>query len=92
METPSIGRTGYVSPIIVKIDGEDHLVMIISIPSMEPSAGGTGWYEFRRQLACKLEWRGGRLVEVDARYTSQRCSYCGYTDNDHRRSQAAFEC
>ena len=51
-----------------------------------------GWYEFRRQLAYKLEWRGGSLVEVDARYTSQRCSKCGYTDKDNRRSQAELRC
>jgi putative transposase len=51
-----------------------------------------GWYEFRRQLDYKLDWSGGRLVEVDARYSSQRCSHCGYTDKDNRKSQAEFEC
>jgi putative transposase len=51
-----------------------------------------GWYEFRRQLAYKLEWSGGSLVEVDARYSSQRCSKCGHTEKDNRRSQAEFVC
>lgn len=37
--TPSLGRTGYVSPTIVKIDGNDHLVMITA------SAGGRGGQE-----------------------------------------------
>jgi outer membrane protein assembly factor BamB len=38
-KTPSLGRTGYVSPTIVKIDGSDHLVMITA------SAGGRGGQE-----------------------------------------------
>ncbi|MCY1720933.1 PQQ-binding-like beta-propeller repeat protein [Prolixibacteraceae bacterium Z1-6] len=35
-KTPSLGPTGYVSPIITKIDGNDHLVMITA------SSGGRG--------------------------------------------------
>jgi len=35
-KTPSLGLTGYVSPIVVKIDGNDHLVMITA------SGGGRG--------------------------------------------------
>ncbi|MBN1481018.1 hypothetical protein EH223_00925 [candidate division KSB1 bacterium] len=35
-KTPSLGLTGYVSPAIVKIDGEDHVVMITA------SGGGRG--------------------------------------------------
>ncbi len=51
-----------------------------------------GWYEFRRQLAYKLSWKGGILAEVDYRYTSQTCSCCGYTAQDNRKSQAVFKC
>lgn len=35
-KTPSLGLTGYVSPIIVKVDGNDHLVMVTA------SGGGRG--------------------------------------------------
>ena len=35
-KTPSLGLTGYVSPIVVKIDGNDHVVMITA------SGGGRG--------------------------------------------------
>ncbi|WP_340112595.1 outer membrane protein assembly factor BamB family protein [Maribellus mangrovi] len=35
-KTPSLGKTGYVSPTIVKIDGNDHVVMITA------SGGGRG--------------------------------------------------
>ena len=51
-----------------------------------------GWYEFRRQLDYKLSWRGGMLVEVNPRHTSQRCSCCGHTAKENRVSQDVFRC
>ena len=51
-----------------------------------------GWFEFRRQLDYKLSWKGGSLVEVESRYSSQRCSCCSYTSKKNRRSQAEFVC
>jgi putative transposase len=51
-----------------------------------------GWFEFRRRLGYKLFWKGGELVEVDSRYTSQRCSGCGHKAKENRRSQAIFKC
>ena len=51
-----------------------------------------GWFEFRRQLAYKLSWKGGMLVEVDYRHTSQTCSCCGHTAKENRKSQAIFIC
>ncbi|RLD50471.1 MAG: transposase, partial [Bacteroidetes bacterium] len=51
-----------------------------------------GWFEFRRQLDYKLFWKGGMLVEVNPRHTSQRCSCCGHTSKENRLSQAEFEC
>lgn len=51
-----------------------------------------GWYEFKRQLGYKLAWRGGKLVEVPAPFTSQRCSVCGHTEAANRPSQAVFRC
>ena len=51
-----------------------------------------GWGEFRRQLEYKLKWNGGKLVEVDPKYTSQQCSCCGYTHKENRPSQANFIC
>ncbi|MGH2714291.1 MAG: RNA-guided endonuclease InsQ/TnpB family protein [Thermoleophilaceae bacterium] len=50
-----------------------------------------GWGELRRQLAYKLERTGGRLVEVPAAYTSQRCSACGTVDAASRRGRR-FAC
>ena len=51
-----------------------------------------GWYEFRRQLEYKLNWRGGRLITVQPQYTSQTCSRCGCTDKQNRQTQARFKC
>ena len=51
-----------------------------------------GWFEFRKQLEYKLLWKGGSLVEVDYRYTSQTCSCCGCRAKENRKSQAVFRC
>jgi len=51
-----------------------------------------GWFEFKRQLDYKLFWRGGILVEVNPKHTSQRCSCCGHTAKENRVSQVAFKC
>jgi len=51
-----------------------------------------GWFEFRRQLDYKLFWMGGMLIEVNPRYTSQRCSCCGHRVKENRQSQATFKC
>ena len=51
-----------------------------------------GWYEFRRQLAYKLRWRGGELVAARPHHTSQTCPECGHIDAGNRPSQAVFCC
>jgi len=50
-----------------------------------------GWSEFARQLAYKLEWRGGQLILVNPRNTSRTCHCCGYTD-EHNRKGEVFHC
>ena len=51
-----------------------------------------GWYDFRRQLEYKLNWLGGKLIDVYPRYTSQRCSKCGIVSKENRLSQFKFKC
>lgn len=51
-----------------------------------------GWGEFRRQLAYKLKWLGGKLITVNPQYTSQCCSNCGCIEKDNRKTQAKFKC
>lgn len=51
-----------------------------------------GWYSLRRMLDYKLHWQGGRLVVVEPRHTSQRCSNCGLISSQNRKTQAEFKC
>ncbi|MGH3860322.1 RNA-guided endonuclease InsQ/TnpB family protein [Actinokineospora sp.] len=45
------------------------------------------------QLVARLEQKApGRVVKVDPRHTSQRCSACGVVDRGARESQAVFRC
>jgi len=50
------------------------------------------WGELKRQLAYKLEWLGGELIEVPAAYTSQTCAACRHVDKVSRPSQELFCC
>lgn len=51
-----------------------------------------GWGMFRKMLAYKLAWRGGKLVAVPPAYTSQQCPECGHAAKENRKSQSAFQC
>lgn len=51
-----------------------------------------GWGEFQRQLEYKLNWYGGVLVKVDPKYSSQKCSSCGFVSRQNRQDQAHFHC
>ncbi len=51
-----------------------------------------GWHQFATILTYKMEERGGQVVTVPARFTSQTCSVCGVVDARSRESQAVFRC
>jgi putative transposase len=51
-----------------------------------------GWFEFRRQLAYKLNWAGGRFVVVPPHYTSLTCPDCDHVSARNRTSRAKFQC
>ena len=44
------------------------------------------------ELRRGLEYKCGRLIEVNPAYTSQTCSECGHTDKENRKTQARFLC
>jgi putative transposase len=49
----------------------------------------SGW----GQLVARLQHKAfGRVAQIPAAYTSQRCSACGHVAPGNRKSQAAFEC
>ena len=51
-----------------------------------------GWSMLVKILEYKQQWRGGLLVKVDPRYTSQTCSSCGHVAKENRQTQSKFEC
>jgi putative transposase len=51
-----------------------------------------GWFEFRRQLEYKQDWRGGRVIEVPPKNTSRTCPRCGHMSAENRRTQVQFAC
>jgi putative transposase len=48
-----------------------------------------GWGQLVRSLQYKAF---GRVEQIPAAYTSQRCSACGHIAPENRKSQAVFEC
>ncbi|WAX71244.1 transposase [Gallibacterium anatis] len=50
------------------------------------------WFEFRRQLSYKTQWRGGFLVAVPPQNSSRTCPCCGHVAKENRQTQAHFEC
>lgn len=52
----------------------------------------SGWGELRRQLAYKLAWRGGTLVEVPPQHTSCTCPACKVVAKESRISRDLFRC
>ncbi len=48
--------------------------------------------QLQRFIEYKAQAKGVRVVYADARYTSQRCSRCGYISRKNRRDQAHSVC
>jgi len=51
-----------------------------------------GWSRFVSMLEYKLMWRGGTLIKVSPKYTSQTCPRCKYISEKNRKTQSEFEC
>jgi len=51
-----------------------------------------GWSMLVGMIEYKQEWRGGLVVKVDPKYTSQTCSSCGHVAKENRLTQAEFSC
>ena len=59
---------------------------------LNKSIHDAGWGVFLDVLRAKAESAGRVVVEVNSRYTSQRCAECGHIAKDNRVSQAVFKC
>jgi len=50
------------------------------------------YFQLQQFLTYKATEKGIAVEYVDSRYTSQKCSVCGYTSRSNRASQANFKC
>ena len=50
------------------------------------------WGLFFELLEYKLRGRGGQLIKVDPKFTSQTCNECGHISKENRKSQDKFVC
>jgi len=50
------------------------------------------WGLFFELLEYKLQGRGGQLIKVDPKFTSQTCNKCGHISKENRQSQSKFVC
>jgi IS605 OrfB family transposase len=50
------------------------------------------FYQLEQFIKYKAKARGIRVVYVDPRYTSQKCSKCGHIDRSNRKNQTQFKC
>lgn len=50
------------------------------------------YYELQRYVEYKAKERGIEVRYIDPKYTSQRCSNCGYIAEGNRKNQADFHC
>lgn len=57
---------------------------------MAKSVLDAGWYSFKKMLSYKAIRHGGRMVEVNERYTTQTCSSCGSLPQSRPRGIAGL--
>lgn len=50
------------------------------------------YYDLQTKIEYKAAEAGIAVIKVKPRYTSQRCSKCGYIDKENRQTQEHFEC
>ena len=66
----------------------------VKVPSAAQRARHSNWAfgQLRQFISYKAQRAGVRVVTIDPRYTSQRCSRCGHTERRNRKSQTEFCC
>jgi putative transposase len=50
------------------------------------------FFKLEQYITYKAEAKGIKIEFVDSRYTSQKCSICGYISRSNRKSQSQFKC
>ncbi|WP_349019058.1 RNA-guided endonuclease InsQ/TnpB family protein [Gallibacterium anatis] len=71
---------------------EQHGKNVVAKSGLNRAILDQSWFEFRRQLDYKTQWRGGFLVAVPPQNSSRTCPCCGHIAKENRQTQANFEC
>ncbi len=50
------------------------------------------WSMFFTMLEYKAIRKGGEVIKINPKFTSQKCSYCGHVSKNNRKSQSKFKC
>lgn len=50
------------------------------------------YFDLQTKIINKAAERGIKVVKIDPKYTSKRCSKCGCIHDDNRKTQSNFEC
>jgi IS605 OrfB family transposase len=50
------------------------------------------YFDLQNKIKSKAMEKGINVISIDPKYTSQRCSRCGYIDKENRPEQALFLC
>lgn len=50
------------------------------------------YYDLQSKIKYKAKRAGIEVITVNPAYTSQKCSVCGHTSSDNRKTQAEFVC
>lgn len=50
------------------------------------------YYDLQTKIEYKAKEQGIKVIYIKPKYTSQRCSKCGYIHADNRKTQASFVC
>lgn len=50
------------------------------------------YYDLQQKIKYKANAVGIEVILIDPKYTSQRCSECGYIHNNNRQTQPEFKC
>ncbi|MEO3777691.1 transposase [Micromonospora sp. B11E3] len=71
---------------------EEPGINVAAKPGLNRAILDKSWGMFEAALANRARTTGTRIVKAPAAFTSQRCSRCGNTHRNNRKSQAMFRC
>lgn len=94
-------RKDFLHKLSCKITDENQVIVIedLNVKGLEKNSklaktiSDVGWYEFRRQLQYKCDWKGRQLVVIDRWFpSSQICSNCGKNTGKKKLNVREFTC